>query len=209
MRLALLLEFGQTGFSFPQGGHRVSDGCEDRAGLGVLLDHVRPPALAILVARSLRQRADRVADIAGLIRCLVGQMFGLRLLLWREIHRCVVLGLVRVVLAFGSVRQHGNLMPLGRGQIDEAHRCAILHRPERGLIFRRELGKRPEAGRTGIVLRIAEQRDRRLHLGRCEHRQQRRGIRRTFDQNRDRLQLIKSFDQAVGRARSVMADAED
>ena len=63
MRFALGLELRDRAFTLPQRHHRVGDGREYRAWFRILLDDVRPPAFAILIAGGAGQRADRIAPM--------------------------------------------------------------------------------------------------------------------------------------------------
>ena len=47
-------------FVFAQGCHRVGDGGENRPGIGILLDHIAPPAFAIFVSCGAGQSPDRI-----------------------------------------------------------------------------------------------------------------------------------------------------
>jgi hypothetical protein len=99
--------------------------------------------------------------------------------------------------------------PFPGGQIDEANRPAASERPAQRLPFRRVDGQRIEARVCRIVPAVQENRDRRPHRGRGGEPQHLIGIGRTFDQHHRRIEPVERRPQALGRARPVMADAED
>jgi hypothetical protein len=130
---------------------------------------------------------------------------GLSIAGWRFIRW--LLGWRTVVVAISQPR------PLGeadrRRQVDEADGPAAGESPPHRLPLRRVFRKRIEARVGRIVLRVDQQRDRRLHRIGLGERYHVVGIGRPLDQHDRRIGGVERRQHATRRPRPVMADAEE
>ncbi|GAA4783351.1 hypothetical protein GCM10023329_37170 [Streptomyces sanyensis] len=176
-----------------QGRHRLPEGGERREGVpgaAAVLDDVLPPAFGVVVARGVRQGAQRV-DPRG---------------------RPPVAPPVVPLRPRGPVRRRGLLVrrqQMGGRQVDEADRHTAGECPADRHPLGAEGGERPERRAAGVVRRVDQQGDRGPHpLGRCQ-RQQGVALGRPLDQHRGRLGGLQRGQHGAGGARPVVPDAEE